>query len=138
MKLVSLRVSRQVTDIAAVVTRMERAVGQGYTVISGFVSKGEQAVRDMLCHRRDAKLIRLRPSCIPNAAFRPEGAYVQAFAEGRCLELGKGNDEVSFGRTACIDVNREIIDIATSGPGLAVYFTKDGLRKIAEYRPDRE
>jgi hypothetical protein len=130
-KLVSLRVSMKVTDIAPVVERMEKAVDKGYTVISGFVSRGEQAVRDMLCRRRDAKLIRLRPSCIPNARFRPESAYVQAFAEGRCLELGRGNDEVEFGRAACLDVNREIIDIATAGQGLAVYFTKDGLTRLA-------
>ena len=130
-KLISLRVSMKVTDIAPVVERMEKAVDKGYTVISGFVSRGEQAVRDMLCRRRDAKLIRLRPSCIPNARFRPESAYVQAFAEGRCLELGRGNDEVEFGRAACLDVNREIIGIATAGQGLAVYFTKYGLTRLA-------
>ncbi|MBR4612164.1 MAG: hypothetical protein IKO40_05550 [Kiritimatiellae bacterium] len=130
-KLVSLRVSMKVTYIAPVVERMEKAVDKGYTVISGFVSRGEQAVRDMLCRRRDAKLIRLRPSCIHNARFRPESAYVQAFAEGRCLELGRGNDEVEFGRAAYLDVNREIIDIATAGQGLAVYFTKDGLTRLA-------
>ena len=133
-RLVSLRVSRQVADIPAVVARMERAVDRGFVVVSGFVSKGEQAVRDMLCRRNDAKLIRVRASCIPNARFKPESAYVQAFAEGRCLELGKGNDEVAFSRGACLDVNREIIDIATSAPGLAVYFTKDGLLKLAEHR----
>ena len=133
-RLVSLRVSRSVTDIASVVARMERAADMGYVVISGFISKGEQAVRDMLCAKPGAKLIRVRPSCIPNARFRPESAYVRAFAEGRCLELGKGNDEVAFSRGACLDVNREIIDIATSAPGLSVYFTKDGLLKLAEYR----
>ena len=133
-RLVSLRVSRQVPDIPAIVARMERAVDKGFVVVSGFVSKGEQAVRDMLCRRRDAKFIRVRASCIPNERFKPESAYVQAFAEGRCLELGKGNDEVAFTRSACLDVNREIIDIATSAPGLSVYFTKDGLLKLAEYR----
>ena len=132
-RLVSLRVSRQVPDIPAVVARMERAVDKGFVVVSGFVSKGEQAVRDMLCRRRDAKFIRVRASCIPNERFKPESAYVQAFAEGRCLELGKGNDEIAFTRGACLDVNREIIDIATSAPGLSVYFTKDGLLKLAEY-----
>lgn len=132
-RLVSLRVSRQVTDIPAVVARMERAVDKGFVVVSGFVSKGEQAVRDMLCRRRDAKFIRVRASCIPNARFKPESAYVAPFAEGRCLELGKGNDEIAFTRGACLDVNREIIDIATSAPGLSVYFTKDGLLKLAEY-----
>ena len=127
---ISLRVSRQVVDIPAVVARMERAVVRGFVVVSGFVSKGEQAVRDALCRRPGAKLIRLRASCIPNAPFRPESAYVQAFAEGRCLELGRGNEEVDFGRAACLDVNNEIVRIATSGPGYALYFKQEGLVRL--------
>jgi hypothetical protein len=132
-KLVSLRVSRSVTDIASVVARMERAADMGYVVMSGFISKGEQAVRDMLCAKPGAKLIRVRPSCIPNARFRPESAYVRAFAEGRCLEIGRGNDEVAFGRGACLDLNEEIIRIATAEPGLAIYFTPQGATKLAEH-----
>ena len=130
--MVSLRVSRQARDIAAVVARMEKASDLGYTVISGFVSKGEQAVRDALCRRRGAKLIRMRPSCIPNARFKPESAYTQAFAENRCLELGRGNDEIAFGRAACLDVNAEIIQMALAGKGLALYFREEGLYRFAE------
>lgn len=129
-KLVSLRVSRKVRDIAAVVERMEKAADQGYTVISGFVSKGEQAVRDALCRKPGARLIHLRASCIPNARFKPESAYVQAFAEDRCLELGRGNEEIAFDRAACLDVNEEIIRIATAGAGLALYFTENGLVRL--------
>ena len=129
-KLVSLRVSRRVRDIAAVVARMEAAADRGYTVISGFASKGEQAVRDALCRKPGARLIHLRASCIPNARFRPESAYVQAFAEDRCLELGRGNEEVAFDRAACLDVNEEIVRIATSGPGMALYFTEHGLVRL--------
>ena len=129
-KLVSLRVSRRVRDIAAVVARMEAAADRGYTVISGFASKGEQAVRDALCRKPGARLIHLRASCIPNARFRPESAYVQAFAENRCLELGRGNEEIAFDRAACLDVNREIIEIATAAPGLALYFTEHGLVRL--------
>ena len=129
-RLVSLRVSRKVRDIAAVVARMEAAADQGYTVISGFASKGEQAVRDALCRKPGARLIHLRASCIPNARFRPESAYVQAFAEDRCLELGRGNEEIAFDRAACLDVNEEIVRIATSGPGLALYFTENGLVRL--------
>lgn len=55
---------------------------------------------------------------------------MQAFAEGRCLELGRGNDEVAFGRAACLDVNREIVKMATSGPGFALYFTERGLVRL--------
>ena len=50
-KLLSLRVSRQVTGaaIATMIARLEKAVAQGFTIISGFISPGEKAVRDMLC-----------------------------------------------------------------------------------------
>ncbi len=126
-KLVSLRVSRLVRDIASVVARMERAADQGFTVVSGFVSAGEQAVRDALCRRPGAKLVHVRASCIPNARFKPESAYVRAFAEGRCLELGRGNEEIAFGRAACLDVNAEIVEMAKSGPGYALYFKREGL-----------
>ena len=129
-KLVSLRVSRKVRDLAPVVARMEKAADQGFTIVSGFVSAGEQAVRDALCRRPGARLVRLRASCIPNARFKPESAYAQAFAEGRCLELGRGNEEVDFGRAACLDVNAEIAKMAKSGPGHALYFTDHGLLRL--------
>ena len=60
----------------------------------------------------------------------PASAYVQAFAEGRCLELGRGNEEIAFGRAACLDVNAEIVEMAKSGPGYALYFTREGLVRL--------
>ena len=128
-KLVSLRVSREVATpdaISAVVKRMENAVDKGYIVVSGFISKGEQAVRDMLCRRGDARFIRVLPSCIPNARFRPESRYVAPFAEGRCLEIAQGNAEIEFSRRACLDINAEIIEIAAAGEGLSLYWRADG------------
>ena len=133
-KLVSLRVSREVATpaaIAAVVRRMESAVEKGYVIISGFISKGERAVRDMLVRRRDAKFIRILPSCIPNRRFRPESAYIEPFAANRYLEIARGNDETEFGRRACLDLNAEIIEIATSGEGLALYWKAAGPRVLA-------
>ena len=133
-KLVSLRVSREVAApeaIAAVVRRLERAVDKGYIVVSGFISKGERAVCDMLCRRPDARFVRVLPSCLPNRRFRPESCYVAPFAEGRDLEIAKGNDEVEFGRRACLDVNAEIIEIATAGEGLSLYWKADGPKVVA-------
>ena len=133
-KIVSLRVSREVASPAAisqVVQRMELAVDKGYIIISGFISKGEQAVRDMLCRRSDARFIRILPSCIPNKRFRPESRYITPFAEGRYLEIAQGNDEVEFGRRACLDINAEIIEIATAGEGLALYWKADGPHILA-------
>ena len=135
-KMVSLRVSRQVASpsvIAKVVKRLEAAVDKGYVVISGFISRGEKAVRDMLCRRSDARFIRVLPSCIPNRRFKPESIYVKPFSEGRYLEIGKGNDEVAFGRGACLDINAEIIEIATAGEGLAIYWKGDGPHIVAEH-----
>lgn len=129
-KLVSLRVSREVRDIASVVARMEKAADRGFTVVSGFVSPGEQAVRDALCRRPGARLVHVRASCIPNARFKPESAYVQPFAEGRCLEIGKGNEEIEFGRAACLDVNAEIAEMAKAGPGYALYFKREGMVRL--------
>ncbi len=133
-KIVSLRVSREVASpgaVAQVVRRIEAAVDKGYVVISGFVSKGERAVRDMLCRRHDAHFIRILPSCIPNRRFKPESAYVTPFSERRYLEIGRGNDEVAFGRGACLDINAEIIEIATACEGLALYWKSDGPHVLA-------
>ena len=133
-KMVSLRISRQVASPAAIakmVKRLEAAVDKGYVVISGFISRGEKAVRDMLCRRRDARFIRVLPSCIPNRRFKPESIYVKPFSEGRYLEIGRGNDEVAFGRSACLDINAEIIEIATAGEGVAIYWKGDGVHIFA-------
>ncbi len=133
-KMVSLRISRQVASpaaIAKVVKRLEAAVDKGYVVISGFISRGEKAVRDMLCRRGDARFIRVLPSCIPNRRFKPESIYVKPFSEGRYLEIGRGNDEVAFGGGAWLDINAEIIEIATAGEGVAIYWQGDGVHVLA-------
>jgi hypothetical protein len=124
-KMLSLRISRQVAGaaaIAAVVARLEKAVAQGYVIISGFISAGEKAVRDMLCANEAASFIRILPSRIANdRAFRPESRYVSAFSAGRYLEIARGNEDVQFGRPACLDLNAEIVRIAYSGEGMALY-----------------
>ena len=108
----------------------DRAVDQGYVVLSGFVSPGEKALRDQLCQRPDARFVRILPSAIPNARFRPESRYVPAFADGRYLEIARGNDEVAFGRAACLDYNAEIVEIASAGDGLALYWRDGGVERL--------
>ena len=124
-KLLSLRVSRQVTGAAAtaaMIARLEKAVAQGFTIISGFISPGEKAVRDMLCANEAASFIRILPTRISNTrAYKPESRYVSAFSAGRYLEIARGNEEVEFGRAACLDLNAEIVRIAHAGEGLALY-----------------
>lgn len=111
------------------------AVAAGYTVISGFISPGEQAVRDLLCRTPGARFVRILPSCIPNARVKPDSRYVASFAEGRYLEIARGNDEVDFGRAACLDLNEEIIRIATAEAGLAVYWRARGPQVLARHDP---
>ena len=129
-KIAALRVSRRVNTakgLADVVARMEKAVEKGYVILSGFISPGEKAVRDMLCRNGKAKFIRMLPSCIPNRRFRPESQYIGPLAEGRYLEIGRGNDESAISRSACLDLNAEIrIEIAAAGEGLCIYWKPEG------------
>ncbi len=129
-RLVSLRVSRKVTadrQIAELLNRMQSAVEKGYVIVSGFISLGERAVLDMLCQHSKARFIRILPSSIPNAKYKPESRYLAPFNEGRYLELAKGNNDGDFNRSACLNLNEEIIEIATSGKnGLAIYWKDTG------------
>ena len=137
MTMLSLRVSREVRSsvlIAALIRSIESAVAKGYVIISGFISKGEQAVRDMLCRRKDARFIHILPSSIPNARFKPESCYVTPFAEGRYLEIAQGNGAIEFGRRACLDLNAEIIEIATACDGVSLYWKTDGPHVLADSR----
>ena len=126
-KLLALRVSRRVQarDLPRVVSRMEDAVGAGYTLISGFISPGEKAVRDMLLENKAAKFVHILPSCMKNG-HRPDSRYLQPLAEGRFLEIAEGNDETEFGRGVCLALNDEIAAMAKVGAGGALYWREDG------------
>ena len=126
-KLLALRISQKVraTDIPHVVSRMDDAVKAGYTLISGFISPGEKAVRDMLLENEAASFIHILPSCMKNG-HRPDSRYLKPLAEGRFLEIAEGNDESEFGRGACLALNDEIAAMAKAGAGGALYWRADG------------
>ena len=128
-KLLSLRVSRKTRDLSRLVSRMEDAVRAGYTIMSGFISPGEIAVRDMLLANRDASFIHVLPSCMKNG-HRPDSRYLKPLQEGRFLEIGEGNDESEFGRSACLALNDEIVKIACAGEGLGVYWKDERAWRI--------
>ena len=136
-RIVSLRVSRRVSspaEIARLIARMESAVKAGYVIISGFISPGERAVRDMLCTNKDARFIRMLPASMPNSRFKPESAYVAPFSEGRYLEIAEGNDEVKLDRGACLDLNEEIVNIATACKGgIALHWLPGGPKILAKH-----
>ena len=130
-KIVSLRISRKLSEsqLKKVVKRMESAIERGFTILSGFISPGEKLVRDLCCRNKSARFIRILPSMMP-LNYKPESAYVEAFLENRYLEIAKGNEEVEFGRAACLEYNEEIVKIATAGEGLAVYWRPEGLQRL--------
>ena len=127
IKLLSLRVSQKVGagDIPHMVSRMEDAVRAGYVIMSGFISPGEVAVRDMLLENHEARFVHMLPTCMA-IRHRPDSRYLEPLAEGRFLEIAKGNDETEFGRSACLALNDEIAMIAKAGAGGALYWKKEG------------
>ena len=130
-KIVSLRISRKLSEIQMkdIEKRINSAIENGFTILSCFISPGEKLVRDLCCRNKNAKFIRILPSMI-QIAYKPESAYVEAFLENRYLELAKGNEEVEFGRAACLDLNEEIVKIATAGEGLALYWRPEGALRL--------
>ena len=128
-KILSLRVSRKTRDIGRLVARTEDAVRAGYTILSGFISPGEQAVRDMLLANGNATFIHVLPSCMKNG-HRPDSRYLKPLQEGRFLEIGEGNDESEFGRAACLALNDEIVKIACAGEGVGVYWREERAWRI--------
>lgn len=108
---------------------MEDAVRVGYTILSGFISPGEQAVRDMLLANGYATFIHVLPSCMKNG-HRPDSCYLKPLQEGRFLEIGEGNDESEFGRAACLALNDEIVKIACAGEGVGVYWREERAWRI--------
>ena len=126
-KLLALRVSRKVPvgEIPHVVSRIGDAVRAGFAVVSGFISPGEVAVRDMLLENREARFIHILPSCMP-MRHRPDSRYLEPLAEGRFLEIAQGNDETEFGRGACLALNEEIREMALAGEGGALYWKQEG------------
>ena len=130
-KIVSVRISRKLSEnqLKGVEKRVKSAIEKGFTILSGFISPGEKLIRDLCCRNKSARFVRILPSIMP-LAYKPESAYVEAFLENRYLEIAKGNEEVEFGRAACLEYNEEIVKIATAGEGLAVYWRPEGLQRL--------
>ena len=132
-KILSLRVSRKVRDFDRLLSRMRDAVRSGYAILSGFISPGELAVRDMLLADPMARLIRILPDRMA-LGHRPESRYLPAIQERRYLEIAEGNEPTGFSRAACLDLNAAIVSISTGGEGLAVYWKAEGPTVIGEGR----
>lgn len=128
-KILSLRVSRKVKNIDHVVKRMIDASKAGYTILSGFISPGEVAVRNALLKTPNAKLIHILPNQIAHD-HKPDSRFLEPIQERRMLEIGRGNEDIEFARSACLDLNEEIIKIAHAGEGLSLYWLPEGPRQL--------
>ena len=118
--LASVRISRKcdAADINAALRRLSTALDKGYTLISGFISKGEQALRDMVLARPDARFIVALPEPM-QYGYKPDSRYLRPIAEGRCLVMAHGMECIDFGRAACLDLNDRIAAMAQAGEGCA-------------------
>lgn len=132
-KLLGLRISRRLDTpvaIGRVVGRCRDATKAGYTILSGFISPGEKAVRDALLETPEAQLILILPTSIPHD-YMPESRYLKALSENRLLIVAKGNESTPFSRTACDALNADVLHIATTGKGLFTYWRSSGCEQIA-------
>lgn len=129
--LLGLRVSRRLDSpgqIVRVVSRCRDAAAAGYTVVSGFISPGEKAVRDALIAMPGASLVQILPDAMPHG-YVPDSLYLEAIRDWRVLILAKGNEEAPFSRALCDALNGDVVNIASAGQGLAVYWTPEGAQR---------
>jgi len=121
LPLASLRISRSISNFEPVLLHVKALVDAGYTILSGFISPGEIAVRDMLLQMPNARIIHMLADIMPHD-HRPESRYLLPMQEGRFLEIARGNAPDEFTREGCLELNQEIIEIAQAGIGKCLYF----------------
>ena len=112
------------------VSRCRDAAAAGYTVVSGFISPGEKAVREALLAMPSATLVQLLPDAMPHD-YVPDSIFLEAIRGRRVLIMAKGNEEAPFSRALCEELNGDVVDIASAGQGLAVYWTPEGAQRLS-------
>ena len=131
-RLLGLRVSRRLDSpdqIARIVSRCRDAAAAGYTVVSGFISPGEKAVREALLAMPCATLVQILPDAMPHD-YLPQSLYLEAIRDRCVLILAKGNEEAPLSRERCEALNGDVVDIASAGQGLAVYWKPEGAQRL--------
>ncbi len=121
MPIASLRVSRSIQDFGRILDYISNLVNNGYSILSGFISQGEIAVRDMLLLNPYARIIHMLSDTMP-CNYKPDSQYLIPLQEGRLLEIARGNAPDEFSRQGCLQLNEEIVEIAKAGQGLCLYF----------------
>ena len=97
-------------------------------MVGGFISPGEKAVREALLAMPCATLVQILPDAMPHD-YLPQSLYLEAIRDRCVLILAKGNEEAPFSRALCDALNGDVVDIASAGQGLAVYWTPEGAQR---------
>jgi len=113
--MVSLRVSQRCSpaDVAALKARLLARAGE-LTIISGFISAGEREILAALLAEPSAALIKVSPYALAHD-YQPGVALMPAIAEGRLAVIARGNSPEEISRSACLDLNARIVEIADRG-----------------------
>ena len=112
---IALRISRRLSprQVNEVVARIRRRVGD-YIFVSGWISPGEKAVRDMLLAEPKGRIVQILPSAMPHD-FKVGSLWLEAIRDRRAAIIARGNSEIEFSRAACLEVNAAAVGLAKSG-----------------------
>lgn len=119
---VALRISRRLSSrqVREAVARIRRRVGD-YIFVSGWISPGEKAVREMLLNEPRGRIVQILPSAMPHD-FKVGSMWLGAIRDRRAAIIARGNSEIEFSRAACLEVNAAAVGLAAqalpSGQGL--------------------
>ena len=117
----SLRISRSMQNFHDVLTYVSRLVDDRVVILSGFVSPGEHAVRDMLVNNPKARIIQVLCDEMP-WDFKPDSKFLIPLQEGRYLAMARVQSSSDFSREKCLEANEEMVEIAQTGAGMCLYF----------------
>ena len=115
---ISLRISRRLSlrQIGEAVARIRRRAGD-YVFVGGWISPGEKAVRDMLLAEQKGKIIQILPSAMPHD-YKVGSLWLRAIRDRRAAIIARGNSEIEFSRTACLEVNEAAARVALAAQAL--------------------
>ena len=121
---IALRISRRLSprQVNEVVARIRRRVGD-YIFVSGWISPGEKAVRDMLLAEPKGRIVQILPSAMPHD-FKVGSMWLGAIRDRRAAIIARGNSEIEFSRAACLEV--KCLEVNAAAVGLAAQALPSG------------
>jgi len=114
---IALRISRRLSpqQVAEAVARIRQRVGD-FVFVSGWISPGEKAVRDMLLAEPQGQIVEILLSAMPHD-YKVGSMWLPAIQRHRAAIIARGNSEEEFSRAACLEANDAARRIAEQGLG---------------------